>query len=118
MAVRSDRRHGWVIGAYTSVMTCSTCRIDPTCITQLAQKKFTAKLLSDYRHDPTNPECTARKHCVYSEWMVGDAVEQHSYAMPAYLRRVPQAHEACLDTLEVEQCSHCSEHPVLCYPLQ
>jgi hypothetical protein len=63
-------------------------RIDPTRITQLSQEKFVAKL-SDYSHDPTNLECTTRKHCVYSEWMVGDAVEQHGYtmpAMPAYLR--------------------------------
>ena len=60
-------------------------RIDPTRITQLSQEKFIARL-SDYRHDPTNPECTTRKHCVYSEWMVGDAVEQHGYTMPAYLR--------------------------------
>jgi hypothetical protein len=60
-------------------------RIDPTRITQLSQEKFIAKL-SDYRHDPTNPKCTTRKHCVYSEWMVGDAVEQHDYTMPAYLR--------------------------------
>jgi hypothetical protein len=49
-------------------------RIDPTCITQLAQETFIA---TDYRHDPANPECTARKRCVYSEWMVGDAVEQN-----------------------------------------
>jgi hypothetical protein len=60
-------------------------RIDPTRITQLSQEKFIAKL-SDYMHDPTNHECTTRKHCVCSEWMVGDAVEQHGYTMPAYLR--------------------------------
>jgi hypothetical protein len=57
-------------------------RIDSTRITQLSQEIFIAKL-SDYRHDPTNPECTTRKHCVYSEWMVGDVVEQHGYTMPA-----------------------------------
>jgi hypothetical protein len=33
-------------------------RIEPTHITQLSQEKFIDKLLSDYRHDPTNPECT------------------------------------------------------------
>jgi hypothetical protein len=60
-------------------------RIIPTRITQLSQEKFIAKL-SDYRHDPTNPECTTRTHCVYSQWMFGDAVEQHGYTMPAYLR--------------------------------
>jgi hypothetical protein len=56
-------------------------RMDPTRITQLSQEKFIAKL-SDYRHDPTNPECTTRKHCVYSEWMVGDAVEQRARLWP------------------------------------
>jgi hypothetical protein len=65
-------------------------RIDPTRITRLSQEKLIAKL-SDYGHDPTNPECTTRKHCVYSEWMVGDTVEQHGYTMPAYIPacRVP-----------------------------
>ena len=35
-------------------------RIDPTRITQLSQEKFILAKLSDYRHDPTNPECTTR----------------------------------------------------------
>jgi hypothetical protein len=63
-------------------------RMDPTRITQLSQEKFIAKL-SDYRHDPTNPKCTTRKHCVYNEWMVGDAVEQHGYTQRLYHACIP-----------------------------
>jgi hypothetical protein len=79
---------------------------------------FSAPCTKQHRHDPTNPECTTRRHCVYSQWMVGDAVEQHGYTMPAYLRAGCHKHMKRTLTSEIEQCSHCSQHLVLCYPLQ